>query len=107
MDEGLAHRPNHPKSQRADQVEGDGQPEIADKPHQHGGDHLHGRCPQQEGRSLAAVAAGQVDGGAAGQVFFWIGLAATVLVAIMVTRIASRSLKAAETSMEPKEPPQD
>ena len=48
-------------------------------------------------RSLADVAAGNVERGAAGQVFFWFGLAATVLVAAFVTRMARRALKEAET----------
>jgi pyruvate/2-oxoglutarate dehydrogenase complex dihydrolipoamide dehydrogenase (E3) component len=57
-------------------------------------------------RSLAEVAAGKVEAGSAGQVFFWIGLAATIAVALFVTRIARRSLKAAEASTvaEPKPP---
>ncbi len=49
-------------------------------------------------RSLADVAAGNVERGMAGQVFFWIGLAATVLVAAFVTLLARRSLKEAEGS---------
>jgi len=49
-------------------------------------------------RSLADVAAGNVEGGLAGQIFFWVGLAATVLVAGFVTSLARRSLKAAEES---------
>ncbi|MBI4964289.1 MAG: TVP38/TMEM64 family protein [Desulfomonile tiedjei] len=47
-------------------------------------------------RSLADVAAGNVEKGLAGQIFFWVGLAATVLVAGFVTRLARRSLKATE-----------
>lgn len=46
--------------------------------------------------SLADVAAGKVESGLAGQVFFWIGLAATIVVAGFVTRLASKSLKEAE-----------
>ncbi|MBI5248740.1 MAG: FAD-containing oxidoreductase [Desulfomonile tiedjei] len=49
-------------------------------------------------RSLTEVAAGKVEGGFAGQAFFWGGLAATIAVALFVTRLARRSLKAAETS---------
>ncbi len=49
-------------------------------------------------RSIADVAAGKVQSGVAGQVFFWIGLAATILVAGFVTRLARKSLKVAETS---------
>jgi len=47
-------------------------------------------------RSLAEVATGNVEGGLAGQVFFWIGLAATIAVALVVTRIARNSLRGAE-----------
>ncbi len=47
-------------------------------------------------RSLADVASGKVEGGLAGQVFFWVGLAATVAVAGFVTRVARKSLKEAE-----------
>lgn len=44
-------------------------------------------------RSLAQIAAGRVEGGSAQRIFFWIGLAATVIVAVLVTRIARRALK--------------
>jgi uncharacterized membrane protein YdjX (TVP38/TMEM64 family) len=48
-------------------------------------------------RSLADVAAGKVEGGGiAGQLFFWIGLAATILVTVFVTRLARRSLEATQ-----------
>ncbi len=47
-------------------------------------------------RSLADVAAGKVEGGRAGQAFFWVGLAATIVVAGFVTRLARKSLKEAE-----------
>ncbi|MFH0822178.1 MAG: FAD-containing oxidoreductase [Pseudomonadota bacterium] len=47
-------------------------------------------------RSLAEAAAGRVEVGAAGQVFFWIGLAATIAVALFVARLAGKSLKAVE-----------
>jgi uncharacterized membrane protein YdjX (TVP38/TMEM64 family) len=50
-------------------------------------------------RSLADVAAGSVEGGLAGQIFFWAGLAATILVAGFVTRLARKSLKAAEETV--------
>ncbi len=46
--------------------------------------------------SLAAVAAGNVEGGAPAQIFKWVGLAFTVVATILVTRIARRSLRAAE-----------
>lgn len=44
-------------------------------------------------RSLAQIAAGRVESGPAQRIFFWIGLAATVVVAVLVTRIARRALK--------------
>jgi pyruvate/2-oxoglutarate dehydrogenase complex dihydrolipoamide dehydrogenase (E3) component/uncharacterized membrane protein YdjX (TVP38/TMEM64 family) len=50
-------------------------------------------------RSLADVAVGRVEPGSAGQIFFWFGLAATVAVAVFVTRLAGGSLKAAEASL--------
>ncbi|MGO9567968.1 MAG: TVP38/TMEM64 family protein [Desulfomonilaceae bacterium] len=48
-------------------------------------------------KSLADSVTGQADSGTAGRVFMWIGLAATIGVAILATRIAQRSLKAART----------
>ena len=50
-------------------------------------------------RSLADVAVGRVESGSAGQAFFWFGLAATIAVAVFVTRLAGKSLKAAEASL--------
>jgi uncharacterized membrane protein YdjX (TVP38/TMEM64 family) len=44
-------------------------------------------------RSLADVAAGKVEKGTAGRLFFWFGLAATVVVTIFVSRIAGKTLK--------------
>ena len=46
-------------------------------------------------RSLADVATGQVDSGIAGKLFFWFGLAATVVVTIFIARIAGNALKQA------------
>ena len=46
-------------------------------------------------RSLADVAAGKVETGAAGQVFFWFGMAATIIVTVFVTRVARKALKQA------------
>lgn len=51
-------------------------------------------------RSLADVAAGKVEGGVAGQAFFWLGLAATIVVTVYVTRVARRSLESAQHSPE-------
>jgi len=51
-------------------------------------------------RSLADVAAGQVESGAAGRVFFWVGLAATIAVVVLVTRIAAKSLASAEAGLK-------
>jgi uncharacterized membrane protein YdjX (TVP38/TMEM64 family) len=48
-------------------------------------------------KSLAASATGQADSGTAGRVLIWIGLVATIGVAILATRIVQRSLKAAQT----------
>ena len=44
-------------------------------------------------RSLADVAAGQVEKGAAGRIFFWLGLVATIVVTVFVTRVARKALK--------------
>jgi len=52
--------------------------------------------PWKNSLLLADVAAGKVEGGWAGQVFFWLGLAATIIVAGMVTRLARKSLREAE-----------
>ncbi|MCK4753414.1 MAG: TVP38/TMEM64 family protein [Planctomycetes bacterium] len=46
-------------------------------------------------RSFADVAAGQVETGIAGRVFFWFGMAATVAVTVFVTHLARRALKEA------------
>ena len=46
-------------------------------------------------RSLADVATGNVETGAAGQIFFWFGMVATIVVTVFVTRIASKALKQA------------
>lgn len=53
-------------------------------------------------RSLADVASGQVEKGAAGKIFFWLGLAATMVVTIFITRLARNALKQAvpQTSSE-------
>ena len=57
-------------------------------------------------RSLADVAAGKVQGGWAGQVFFWLGLAATIVVAIFVTRLARKSLRETEQAGRPGPSPE-
>lgn len=46
--------------------------------------------------SLAAVAAGEAQGGWAAQLLKWIGLGVTVAVTLFVTRLAQKSLKAIE-----------
>jgi uncharacterized membrane protein YdjX (TVP38/TMEM64 family) len=51
-------------------------------------------------RSLTDVAAGNVEGGPAQQIFFWCGLAATVVVALLVTRIARKAMKQAISQSE-------
>ncbi len=50
-------------------------------------------------RSLADAAAGNVEQGLAGRIFFWFGLAATIAVATFVTRLARKSLQEAEKSV--------
>lgn len=52
-------------------------------------------------RSLAEVASGNLHTGFAGQLFFWLGLLATVLAAVLATRIATRSIK------QVQQPPRD
>jgi uncharacterized membrane protein YdjX (TVP38/TMEM64 family) len=44
-------------------------------------------------RSLADLATGEVDSGIAGKLFFWFGLAATVVVTVLITNIARKALK--------------
>ena len=44
-------------------------------------------------RSLADVAAGQVEKGTAGRLFFWLGLVATIVVTVFVTRVARNALR--------------
>ena len=46
-------------------------------------------------RSLAEVAAGKVETGPAGQIFFWAGLIIAVVVTAFVTRIAKKAIKQA------------
>ena len=52
-------------------------------------------------RSLAEIAAGRVEADSLQRIFFWVGLAATVLVATLVTRIARRALKEKIADKEP------
>jgi len=46
--------------------------------------------------SCAAAATGHAERGPTGHVFFWTGLAATICMAVLATRIAQRSLKTAQ-----------
>ncbi|MHC4646502.1 MAG: TVP38/TMEM64 family protein [Planctomycetota bacterium] len=46
-------------------------------------------------RSLADAAAGKVQTGAAGRIFFWFGMAAAVVVTLFITRVARKALKEA------------
>jgi uncharacterized membrane protein YdjX (TVP38/TMEM64 family) len=46
-------------------------------------------------RSLTDIAAGKVETGRAGQVFFWLGMGATIVVTVYVTRIARKAIKEA------------
>ncbi len=49
-------------------------------------------------RDLAAIAAGEVEGGSAQQIFLFAGLVVTVIVVTVVTRVARKSLKEAEAA---------
>jgi pyruvate/2-oxoglutarate dehydrogenase complex dihydrolipoamide dehydrogenase (E3) component/uncharacterized membrane protein YdjX (TVP38/TMEM64 family) len=54
-------------------------------------------------RSLADAVAGNVETGIAGKIFFWFGMAATVLVTVFVTRLARKALKqAAPKTVQPE-----
>ena len=55
-------------------------------------------------RSLAELAAGQVQKGPAQRIFFWFGMAATILVTVFVTKVARKALKeaAGATTGEPE-----
>jgi uncharacterized membrane protein YdjX (TVP38/TMEM64 family) len=44
-------------------------------------------------RSLADVAAGKVETGTAGQIFFWFGMVVTIVVTVFVTRVARKAIK--------------
>jgi len=46
-------------------------------------------------RSLAELAAGQVQKGPAQRIFFWFGMAATIIVTVFVTKVARKALKEA------------
>jgi uncharacterized membrane protein YdjX (TVP38/TMEM64 family) len=46
-------------------------------------------------RSLADAAAGEIEGGAAGRIFFWFGMAATIAVTVFATHLARKALKQA------------
>ncbi len=46
-------------------------------------------------RSLADVASGNIEKNTAGKLFFWLGLAATIIVTVFVTRIARKALSQA------------
>ena len=48
--------------------------------------------------SFAQLAAGKVEQGVAGRLFFWFGLAATFVVTVFVTRLARKALKQAVES---------
>ena len=58
-------------------------------------------------RSLADVATGKIETGSGGLLLFWIGLAATIAVALFVTRIARKSLTAVQASPAPESIPQE
>jgi hypothetical protein len=48
-------------------------------------------------RSFTDLAAGNVEKGMAGRLFFWFGMAATIVVTVFVTRMARHALKRAVT----------
>jgi uncharacterized membrane protein YdjX (TVP38/TMEM64 family) len=52
-------------------------------------------------RSLADAATGEVETGLAGKLFFWIGLAVTIVVTVFVTRVARNALKQAVPNTNP------
>ena len=52
-------------------------------------------------RSLTDVAAGKTEGGAAGRIFFWFGMAATVAVTLFVTHLARKALRQAVSKSKP------
>jgi hypothetical protein len=54
-------------------------------------------------KELADAAAGKVEGGPARMVLFFVGLAATVIVTVYVTRLARQALK--QAIPEPETPP--
>ena len=58
-------------------------------------------------RSLTEVAAGQTEGGWVQRVFFWGGMVATVVVMVVVTRIAQKALKQAVPSEQALEKESD
>ncbi len=55
-------------------------------------------------KSLTEVAAGEVEGGTAMNVLFYVGLAATVAVTLLVTRMAKRALRDAVEVPDPTTP---
>ncbi|MHC4116144.1 MAG: TVP38/TMEM64 family protein [Planctomycetota bacterium] len=55
-------------------------------------------------RSLADAATGEVETGLAGKMFFWIGLAVTIVVTVFVTRVARNALKEAVPNTNPAAP---
>ena len=58
-------------------------------------------------RSLAQLAAGEVEKGPAQRIFFWFGLAATIVVTVFVTRLARNALREAVPPATPEPIPSD
>jgi uncharacterized membrane protein YdjX (TVP38/TMEM64 family) len=56
-------------------------------------------------KNLAALVAGDFEGGLAQQVLFFIGLLATVVVTVFVTRVAKRALDQAVAQQQADQPP--
>lgn len=56
-------------------------------------------------KSLTEVAAGQPEGGATQNVFFYAGLVMTVIATVVITRVARRALHEAVIEHQPERPP--
>ena len=54
-------------------------------------------------KNLADLAAGNVEGGVGQKILFCVGLAATVTVTVVITRIAQQALNTAVLGAEPRQ----
>lgn len=57
-------------------------------------------------RSLAEVASGSVEAGRTGQIYYWVGLVATIIVVTFITRVARKSLREAQQETTGQQPEQ-